>query len=64
MNKPTLNEWMEVNNLRSADPKLLIEWDAQMDEAYARFVAASECYLFEDNYEPFETINPKQVNRS
>jgi hypothetical protein len=27
-------------------------------------VAMSECYLFEDNYEPFETINPKQVNRS
>jgi hypothetical protein len=59
MKKPTLNEWMDAANLDRE-----VVWDAQMDEAYARFVAMSECYLFEDNYEPFETINPKQVNRS
>lgn len=48
------------------------EWDEYMDAAYARYMAQSEAYAFEDNYEPFEvnrrnqTINylPQHVNRS
>jgi len=40
------------------------EWDEYIDVLYERWVAEHEAYAFEDNYEPFETINPKQVNRS
>jgi hypothetical protein len=47
------------------------EWDEYIDVLYERWVAEHEAYAFEDNYEPFEqcklyfqTVNPKQVNRS
>jgi hypothetical protein len=40
------------------------EWDEYIDVLYERWVAEHEAYAFEDNYEPFETSNPKQVNRS
>jgi hypothetical protein len=41
-----------------------IDWDEYIDVLYERWVAEHEAYAFEDNYEPFETVNPKQVNRS
>ena len=49
------------------------EWEEYIDTKYAQWVALHEAYLFEDNYEPFETRvqsylmpsnTPKQVNRS
>jgi hypothetical protein len=40
------------------------DWDEYIDVLYEQWVARHEAYAFEDNYEPFETINPKQVNRS
>lgn len=47
------------------------EWDEHIEVLYARWVADSEAYAFEDNYEPFEVMQksndkyiPKQVNRS
>ncbi len=69
--KPTLEQWMQGAKDRE------VVWDEYMDDAYARYMAQSEAYLFEDNYEPFENkalptevsqasmkYIPKQVNRS
>lgn len=64
MTKPTLEQWMQG----AKDCEMV--WDEYMDDAYARYMAQSEAYLFEDNYEPFELSQksmkyiPKQVNRS
>lgn len=48
MTKPTLEQWMQG----AKDCEMV--WDEYMDDAYARYMAQSEAYLFEDNYEPFE----------
>ena len=46
--KPTLEQWMQG----AKDCEVV--WDEYMDAAYAWYMAQSEAYAFEDNYEPFE----------